>query len=81
MCAVNRFKNSKAKFILVTSHNSLVSNFGNNRPWKLDMMNAGGYRQVNINLPPLEFPGPIKVVEERQTNYNKQVFVKASVFC
>lgn len=57
--AVSNFKRSGAEYLLCTTHTSIRENTA---------CPDGGWRNVNLELPPLDFPPPLKaIVEDEET--------------
>ncbi|MCA1591525.1 MAG: class I SAM-dependent methyltransferase [Acidobacteria bacterium] len=53
--AISNFKRSNSKFLLATTHTSVRENSD---------VETGGWRSVNLLLPPFNFPPPVRLVME-----------------
>jgi len=56
LSTIKNFKRSSSRFILTTTFPKRLSNID---------IDTGGWRTLNLQLPPLNFPRPIKLINEK----------------
>lgn len=56
LSAIRNFKRSGSQYILTTTFSERLSNID---------INTGGWRTLNLQLPPFNFPRPIKLINEK----------------
>lgn len=67
--ALRNFKRSQSSYLLTTTFYKMTNN--------KDLVSGRGWRPVNLNIPPFDFPSPLKLIIEECTEFNGTYYDKS----
>jgi hypothetical protein len=67
--ALRNFKRSQSSYLLTTTFYKVTNN--------KDLVSGRGWRPVNLNIPPFDFPSPLKLIIEECTEFNGTYYDKS----
>jgi hypothetical protein len=67
--ALNNFKRSQSSYLLTTTFYNVRGN--------KDLVSGRGWRPINLNIPPFDFPPPLKLIVEECTEFDGAYYDKS----